>query len=240
MFLFGPEGGRRFDEVRPQIHDSDGLALVSDRGERLWRPLVNPAAVQSSVITDRQPRGFGLVQRERRPEAYGDPLAHYEKRPSLWVEPVGDWGAGELRLVELPAHTEYQDNIVALWAPAAGLKAGVEARFAYRLHWGSEVRADPVARVSRTHCDAGVAPGRVRLLVEFELPAGLGAKALTADVKSDVGTVHDVLVDAHPDRRAARLTFQIDPSKSRTANLRAVLLHAGKPFSEVWVYRWTA
>lgn len=240
MFLFGPEGGRRFDEERPQIHDSDGLAVAGAQGERLWRPLTNPAAVQSSVLAGPRPAGFGLMQRERRPDAYDDPLARYELRPSLWVEPAGDWGAGEVRLLELPAHTEYQDNVVAMWAPAAGLTAGVEARFAYRLHWGPEARAGVLARTSLTRCDAEAGPGRSRLLVEFELPRGLGVKALTADVRSDVGAVVDVALDVHRDRRAARLTFQIDPGASRTANLRAVLLVAGKPCSEVWLYRWTA
>ncbi len=142
--------------------------------------------------------------------------------------------------MELPAHTEYQDNIVAQWTPAAGLKAGVEARFAYRLHWGPEAPADGLARTIQTRCDAGATPGRRRLLVEFELPERLGARSLTADVRSDAGAVLDVRLDPHPNRRAARLTFDIDPGKSRAANLRAVLLNAGKPCSEVWLYRWTA
>lgn len=41
--------------------------------------------------------------------------AHYEKRPSLWVEPVGNWGAGAVVLTEIPTQSEIHDNIVAFW-----------------------------------------------------------------------------------------------------------------------------
>jgi len=192
------------------------------------------------VLADRQPAGFGLVQRERQVEAYRDPLAHYERRPNLWVEPIGDWGAGELRLVELPAHTEYQDNIVALWTPAAGLTAGVEARFAYRLHWGSEPRAGASARVTQTRLETGATPSRRRLLVDFELPDGLRAKMLTADVRSSSGAVTNIALASLQDRRIARLSFEIDPASNRVAELRARLLRSGEPCSEMWLYRWTA
>src|SRR3546814_13314548 len=49
---------------------------------------------------------------------------HYERRPSLWVQPIGDWGAGSVELVEIPTRTEFNDNIVAYWRPTDALAKG--------------------------------------------------------------------------------------------------------------------
>ena len=38
MFWFGENSRRRFDDFRPEVHDSDGLAIRMGTGERLWRP----------------------------------------------------------------------------------------------------------------------------------------------------------------------------------------------------------
>src|SRR4029077_14958794 len=108
------------------VHDSNGLLMVNGRGERLWRPLANPKNLQISAFVDAGPRGFGLIQREREPKAYQDFESHYERRPSLWVEPVGDWGKGAVTLVEIPSDSEINDNIVAYWAPQEPIAAGTE------------------------------------------------------------------------------------------------------------------
>ena len=50
----------RFDDYRSAVHDSDGLQMVNGRGERIWRPLANPAALQISGFIDDNPKGFGL------------------------------------------------------------------------------------------------------------------------------------------------------------------------------------
>ncbi len=92
-----------------------GLAVLTGKGERIWRPLSNPGSLQVSSFLDDNPRGFGLQQRERRFDRYQDGVAQYQTRPSLWVEPKGDWGEGEVRLVEIPTPSEYHDNIVAFW-----------------------------------------------------------------------------------------------------------------------------
>ncbi|MBN9009161.1 MAG: glucan biosynthesis protein, partial [Rhizobiales bacterium] len=42
MFWFSPSARRTAWDWRPQIHDSDGLALWTGSGERIWRPLNNP------------------------------------------------------------------------------------------------------------------------------------------------------------------------------------------------------
>ena len=94
MFLFSDINRRRFDDFRKAAHDSDGLLMLNGAGEMLWRPLNNPAGVKISAFADSGTRGFGLMQRARHPGDYDDFAAHYERRPSLWVEPIGDWGQG--------------------------------------------------------------------------------------------------------------------------------------------------
>ena len=92
MFLFDSSNRARFDDYRNAVHDSDGLQIVNGQGERIWRPLANPAALQISAFVDDNPKGFGLLQRKRKFEDFEDAEALYDQRPSLWVEPKGEWG----------------------------------------------------------------------------------------------------------------------------------------------------
>src|SRR3546814_10412261 len=112
---------------RPEVHDSDGLAMWTGAGERIWRPLNNPARVGFSSFADENPRGFGLSQRDRSFDHYQDGVK-YEKRPSVWVEPVGEWGRGAVQLVEIPTDDEIHDNICAMWLPEAPHGAGSHIR----------------------------------------------------------------------------------------------------------------
>src|SRR3546814_6006995 len=71
------------------------------------------SSVQTNSFVDSTPKGFGLLQRERDFDRYQDDRRHYEKRPTVWVEPLGDWGEGAVQLVELPTGNGINDNIVA-------------------------------------------------------------------------------------------------------------------------------
>jgi len=113
MFLFDASNRARFDDYRNAVHDSDGLQILNGRGERLWRPLANPRMLQISAFLDNNPQGFGLVQRKREFDDYEDGEASYERRPSVWIEPAGEWGPGHVELVEIPSDNEINDNIVA-------------------------------------------------------------------------------------------------------------------------------
>jgi glucans biosynthesis protein len=101
MYAFGENQPGR-DDYRPEVHDSDGLSIESREGEWIWRPLVNPRRLLVTSFTLDSPRGFGLMQRDRQPTSYEDPEALYERRPSVWVEPAGAWGAGRVELVQIP------------------------------------------------------------------------------------------------------------------------------------------
>ena len=117
MFFFGPNDRKDVDDFRPSVHDSDGLAMFNGRGEELWRPLHNPRDLQISAFADLNPRGFGLMQRQKDFAAYQDLESSFERRPSLWAEPIGDWGEGAVKLIEIPTKEEVHDNIAVFWQP---------------------------------------------------------------------------------------------------------------------------
>jgi glucans biosynthesis protein len=242
MFQFDANDRAGIDDYRLAVHDSDGLAMINGRGEQIWRALQNPSVLQESRFQDINPRGFGLMQRQRAFADYADSEAHYEKRPSLWVEPVGDWGEGAVDLVELPTEDEFHDNIVAFWRPKQPLEAGREYRFDYRLHWCNDHTWLPqLAVVTRTGIGAGpkgsrrvvidVAGGRLAQLRD-------GAK-VRADVTAAKGRVDNVVAHANPDGDGWRIAFELHPGTERSIELRAVLSDAAGPLSETWLYRWT-
>ncbi|MGE0714556.1 MAG: glucan biosynthesis protein [Alphaproteobacteria bacterium] len=244
MFWFAANDRAGIDDFRPAVHDSDGLSLWTGRGEQIWRPLSNPSDLQVSSFTDIDPRGFGLMQRQRDFRFYKDLEARYEKRPSLWVEPVGDWGEGAVHLVEIPTDREIHDNIVAFWRPKAPLRAKGEHRFAYRLHWcWKSPWESELAKVTETAVGAA-ADGKARLFVLEAV--GERFKSLTPDtrprpqVSADKGKVRNVVALPNPETGGWRISFELVPEGARAVELRAQLMTEGGPATEVWLYRWTA
>ncbi len=74
---------------------------------------------------------------------------------AFWFEPIGDWGEGAVKLIEIPTKEEVHDNIAALWQPKQALTAKSEHIFTYRLHWGPDApKADALARFTRTESAA--------------------------------------------------------------------------------------
>ncbi|HZV21324.1 MAG TPA: glucan biosynthesis protein, partial [Hyphomicrobiales bacterium] len=116
-FFFGPGVPPKRRDYRPRVHDSEALYIVNGAGEQIWRPLLNPERLQFSVFLDKGPKGFGLIQKNRSFTNYQDTEQQFEKRPSLWIEPLGDWGEGSVDLIELPAQEEINENIVCFWRP---------------------------------------------------------------------------------------------------------------------------
>ncbi|BCU75927.1 glucan biosynthesis protein [Luteolibacter sp. LG18] len=136
MFWFGENSRRRFDDFRPEVHDSDGLAIKQGSGESIWRPLSNDTGrLEKNYFAVEKLSGFGLLQRDRRFAAYEDGEAAYDQRPSLWIEPVNDWGPGKVFLMEIPTANELSDNVVAMWEPGQKAQPGQRMEFVYRQHW---------------------------------------------------------------------------------------------------------
>lgn len=242
MFQFAPNDRDGVDDFRPAVHDSDGLAIRNGRSEQLWRPLSNPRDLQVSVFADTNPRGFGLLQRRRDFASYQDLEARYERRPSAWVEPIGNWGEGDVYLFEIPTRNEYNDNIVSFWRPRQPLQARGEYNYVYRLHWGwGDPQADNLGVFSETRIGSAGEGRRLIVLdaVGERLKALDPAAKVRGDVVGDGGAIEHVVVQPNPDIGGWRLSFQIVPPKGAGMELRAQLRLDNEPLTEIWTYRWT-
>lgn len=250
MYQVGENDRRMGYDWRPEIHDSDGLALWTGAGEWIWRPLTNPRQLAFNAFQDRQPRGFGLLQRDRNFENYQDDGVFYERRPSLWVEPRGDWGEGSVQLVEIPTVDETFDNIVAFWNPQRKPQAGEELLYSYRLHWGAHPPVQPpLARCVATRTGLGGVVGRPRQYFSWRFAVDFtgGDLALLgrdANVKAVVtpsrGRVE--IVSARPLHSIGGYRAMFDlvpPEDTEPITIRLYLEHAGQPLTETWLYQWS-
>ncbi|MFO8151913.1 glucan biosynthesis protein [Thioalkalivibrio sp.] len=251
MYHFGATSERSYDDFRPRVHDSEGLQVLTGAGEWIWRPLANPRAVRGTSLRDRDPGGFGLVQRNREFADYLDMEAEYHRRPSQWVTPMGgDWGAGGVELVEIPAPDETIDNIVAFWVGDRPFSAGERRHYRYRLTvFDDTPPGDPPARVVRTRSGWGAVPGAAdppprslrRYIVDFAGGAleGLGPDAAVGvQLDTSAGRLDDVHVRRLPDGEGWRATFLLDPAGGRAADLRLLLTLDGAPVTETWNHVW--
>lgn len=251
MFLSGENDRRVADDWRPEIHDSDGLAIATGTGERIWRPLTNPPSLAFNSYVDDSPRGFGLLQRDRNFDHYQDDGVFYERRPNLWVEPKGRWGKGAVQLAELPSADETFDNIVAFFCPEGGARAGRELLYSYRLYWGSTIPApSSLAHVVATRTGIGGVVGQRRTHVSWRFVidfAGGTFPTLGKDthVESVVSASRGIveLSSARPLAavRGYRAMFDLHPTDNVSApiNLRAYLRANGQALTETWLYQWT-
>ncbi len=251
MYQYGENDHRMDDDWRPEIHDSDGLSMWTGAGEWIWRPLSNPETMRFSAFQDENPRGFGLLQRDRNFDHYQDDGIFYDRRPSLWVEPKRGWGKGSVELIELPAADETSDNIVAFWNPVEKPRAGEELLFAYRLSWGSKMPAGPsLAEVVATRTGIGGIVGQKRthysrrFVVDFA-GGGLAHLAGHARVEPVISTSRGriELPSARPltSVRGYRAMFDVRLLDDDAApiDLRLFLRAGDRALTETWLYQWT-
>lgn len=248
MFWFSEMAKGSASDWRPEVHDSDGLAILTGSAEHIWRPLNNPLQIRVSAFSDNNPRGFGLMQKQRDPESYLG-SAGYERRPDLWVEPKGDWGEGTVQLIEIPTDDEIFDNIVAMWVPAQEAKAGSEHQFSYRMHWlADEPYPSKLARCGITRLGRGGNPGAYtdpasrKFMVEFhgdvleQLPADAHIDAV---VSASRGTLKDIKVNKLPSGKGHwRTFFDLHVDGKEPVELRLYLKSGDKTLSETWMYQY--
>ncbi|MFI4868178.1 MAG: glucan biosynthesis protein [Steroidobacterales bacterium] len=247
MFLYGEDRPRPFDDYRPEVHDSDGLLMQTGPGEWLWRPLLNPRALRVSSFSDEHPRGFGLSQRDRDFANYQDEDAHYQRRPSYWMAPLGDWGKGTVELVEIPTGEDIHDNIVSYWIPALHLQPHKPFTFSYLMSaYSNAPQWSPGGRAIATR--TAVAHGRSsgdtarRILIDFaggDLDSMAGTQPVKPEISSHNGDVDNVSIQRLVENGVWRVTFRLLPKNSQAMDLRCYLTLYGEALTETWTYLWT-
>jgi glucans biosynthesis protein len=251
MFLHGEDGLRSFDDIRPEVHDSDGLLMHTASGEWIWRPLINPHELRVTALLGSNLRGFGLMQRDRDFTHYLDLQVPYQREPSIWVRPSGgNWGKGSLQLVEIPSQRDIDDNIVAFWVPDSALKAHQTRTFSYRLEvFGAGVPTERLARVARTRTGRGIMDGTAdpaennarQFVVDFrggELSDLVAAQPVKAELSHTSGEIKAIAVTRLPDEQGWRAAFQVHPQGKRPVDMRLFLTLRGRRLSETWSYVW--
>jgi glucans biosynthesis protein len=245
MFWHGKNTNQSFDDFRPEVHDSDGLMMFTGAEEWLWRPLSNPNATRVASFSDQNPKGFGLIQRERRFENYQDLEADYHMRPSAWVEPVGLWGGGSVRLVELHAPDESYDNITAFWVPESLPAAGEPIELTYKLHWFLDQIHPPAGYVVATrHGRTATQESDLeRFFIDFD-GSYLGKQGPDPQIEPVVtvgpgATLANSTIQKNPFNGTWRVAFAIRPDGTgKPVELRCYLRKQPHALTETWSYLW--
>jgi glucans biosynthesis protein len=249
MYYFGENQPAAHEDYRPEVHDSDGLSVNAGNGEWIWRPLVNPKRLLVTSFAANNPGGFGLQQRDRQFSNYEELGTRYEKRPSAWVEPQGEWGAGRVELVQIPTPDETNDNIVAYWVPDKPLPAGQAYDLQYRVLWqkDSEQRP-PLLWVMQTRRGPGFVrkpekDSNIPLLVDF---AGAAPPARESDGDGIMRAPISIdgngeVVQSKLERNGAiggwRLSLTLRRvDQSKPVEVRAHLTRDNRQISETWSY----
>lgn len=249
MYLFAEANRTGFDDYRPQVHDSNGLLIQNEAGEVTWRALNNAKTLGTSYFWENNPRAFGLYQRGRDFESYQDAGAHYERRPSLRIEPIGNWGQGHVRLVEIPSVLEGDDNIAAFWIPDEKATAGNERELSYRMVWGdlNPDPASPIAYVTETRTGVGGISGveAVENLKKFVIDFAGGELAkMTDETKLEAvaelagGTITSSVLSRVDANGVWRLVLDVQTDNAANIELKAYVMGLGRKLTETWLYQW--
>ena len=250
MYWFSETAKPTATDWRPEVHDSDGLALWTGTGEHIWRPLNDPEKTTASAFADQSPKGYGTLQRDRSFDHFLDGV-YYDRRPSLWVEPLGDWGKGAVHLIEIPTDDEIHDNVVAMWVPAEPATAGKEYGFHFKLHWvADEPFPNGLARCVATQLGRGGQPGLPRppgvrkFMVEFlggpleKLPFGVKPQMA---LWSSRGHFTDYqYTEAVPDgvKGHWRAQFDLVVDGADPVEMRCFLKNGDELLSETWAFQY--
>lgn len=248
MFWFGKNSERKFDDYRQEVHDADGLLVHTGNGEVLWRPLDNPAILRHQVFNAPHIRGFGLLQRERSFAAYQDMFNLFQQEPSVWVQPHGDWGEGDLHLVELSANYEGLDNIVAFWDPKNKPAPMQPYHFGYTLCWENgeaDLKLSENRVVStRIGLDSDNANTRL-IMIDFSgpkldaIPENSPPQAIASCSTNAAIVWNQVLRNTLLKTWRVVLKMRPKPGNANPVDIRCTLQNGTNSLSETWTYQWS-
>ncbi|MGZ0656123.1 glucan biosynthesis protein [Coraliomargarita sp. W4R53] len=247
MFVHGENTNHlNVHDWRPEVHDSDGL-LVHANNEWDWVPLENLPGRSIRRIPTAKLRGFGLLQRDRDFKNYKDLEAHYERRPSAWVEPKDRWSTGEIVLYSFGTNTEATDNVTAYWKPdlKENLSDGVD--FAYTITLQTKDPVHSLAKVLETRVgQRTLDQNATTLIIEFSRPESLARDEIESlSVGFDYGSAEPIekpiIQYNEPEDRIrvfANFRTPADASAETLYEMSAQLLREGHQVSERWNYTW--
>ena len=225
----------RVSPLQAEQHTVDGLSVRNPAGW-IWRPLHNPPAPRADSFLGATPRGWGLRQRDRTPDSYAPGSAH-PRQPDVWVEPDGDWGDGQLRLLEQPAQDIAAYNVQVGFVPTQAPAPDSVLEIAYTVHWQAHEAPVPVGRVVATRSGAAGQDERRRYAVDFgglQLPAGTVPEAVV-DIGRG-GQLRSQRLVTNPHTGGWRLLFDFDRESDGPLQLRAYLQHDYQAVTETWDY----
>ncbi|KQW76749.1 glucan biosynthesis protein D [Methylibium sp. Root1272] len=249
MFFGGenhPKPLQSLGDFRPEVHDADGLLIETGDGEWLWRPLLNPDRPFTTSFAMQRLRGFGLMQRDRSFASYEDPEARYDQRPSVWVRPEGDWGAGRVELMQFHSPDETNDNVVAYWVPERLPAAGQPLTLSYSMLWqGSDQQSPPrQGRVLQSRLGRGLErpqPGEWQFHIDYAGGPLDGLSAVATPqafvTSSDNARVLLANVYRNPATKGWRLNLKVQRLDAKQpVELRALLKDGANVLTETWTY----
>lgn len=240
MFFHGENSQQHYGDYRPEVHDSDGLMLQTGK-DWTWQPLWEVPYFNFQSTPIQQLSGFGLMQRDRDFDHYQDLEAWYHARPSVWIEPLEDWGKGSVQLLRLHTESDIVDNIVAYWKSDAGQAF---RHLHYRLSWLSdEPPAHTLGKVVATRVTNKAVDGlpghkgRIRFIVDFSDLPKLAEPPTAELIFNGVGQTKPAVVQENPYVKGWRVIAAVYPEtcdKPMTATIR--LTNGGNSLSETWSY----
>ena len=245
MFWFGENSERKPDDYRSEVHDSDGLLMRLENDALLWRPLCNPLSLQHQIFPATNIHGFGLLQRDRAFANYQDIFNSYQKTPSVWIEPRGKWGEGEVHLIELPTHFEGLDNVVSFWNPKVPPQPQQPFAFAYTLHWGLQPDGNfSTNRVLQTRIGADPQDASKRQFVIDFTANESGPSASTPPQAfvhcGDNAVISDTQVFRNGISESWRVVFSLKPKAENkdSVDIQCAVKRGTETLSETWIYHW--
>jgi glucans biosynthesis protein len=249
MFWFGKASERRFDDFRSEVHDSDGLLMQMGNDEMLWRPLANPKEMQHQRFAAKDIAGFGLLQRERDFGAYQDLFNQYQMVPSVWIKPHGNWGPGEINLVELSTGYEGLDNVVAFWDPKDKPPPMKPYRFGYSMMWTRETEHEQPISANRVISTRIGVDSRNAALRQFAIdfagpkfdtiPENAPPKSIASCSENAVIAFNQVY--RNPYTHSWRVILKMEPKADNKdpVDIRCTLQKGEEVLGETWTYHWS-
>ena len=244
MFWFGENTSNTFGDFRPEVHDSDGLLMQRGNGEWVWHPLAWSQQLQLNVFADDHPKGYGLLQRDRDFNHYQDLEAVYHKRPGVWVQPLGGFDKGAVRLIQLPTKDEFMDNVVAFWSPAEPPPPLQPVTIEYVLRWISDADdLSPLGRCISTRVDDQDKPYYRHFFLEFQggpLDRLKPGEKPGLDIASLTGAaITEADVQWNDFNKSWRVSFYAStPENKKPHELTCRLTANDGPLTETWSYTW--